>query len=201
MTPFDNRIALRQIQRSHQKITKFTTAAPKNGTVPRIITLGGDHTITLPALRAIYSHFGKVAVLHFDSHLDTWDPNIVSGNQSSYAAINHGTFLHIAHEEGLLLDGKNIHAGIRTQLESMGDIKNDKRCGFGIVYANDIDRVGVAGVIERIKSRIGKEKVYVSVDIDVLDPAYAPATYTPFSKVVVVTIVVPLRSEDGLRGS
>jgi len=125
----------------------------------------------------------------------------VSGNQSSYAAINHGTFLHIAHEEGLLLDGKNIHAGIRTPLESMGDIRNDKRCGFGIVYANDIDRVGVAGVIERIKYRIGKEKVYVSVDIDVLDPAYAPATYTPFSKVVVVTIVVPLRSEDGLRGN
>jgi agmatinase len=100
-----------------------------------------------------------------------------------------------------LLDGKNIHAGIRTPLESMGDIRNDKRCGFGIVYANDIDRVGVAGVIERIKYRIGKEKVYVSVDIDVLDPAYAPATYTPFSKVVVVTIVVPLRSEDGLRGN
>jgi agmatinase len=58
----------------------------------------------------------------------------------------------------------------------MGDLKNDKRCGFGIIYANDIDRAGVTGVVERIKTRIGKEKVYISVDIDVLDPAYAPAT-------------------------
>jgi agmatinase len=70
-----------------------------------------------------------------------------------------------------------MHAGIRTQLESMGDIKNDKRCGFDIVFANDIDRVGIQGVINRIKARIGDEKVYISVDIDVLDPAYAPATY------------------------
>jgi len=70
-----------------------------------------------------------------------------------------------------------MHAGIRTQLESLGDIKNDKRCGFGIVFANDIDRLGIQGVIDRIKARIGREKVYISVDIDVLDPAYAPATY------------------------
>ena len=69
-----------------------------------------------------------------------------------------------------------MHARIRTRLDSLGDIKNDKRCGFGIVYANDIDRVGIQGVINRIKERIGDEKVYISVDIDVLDPAYAPAT-------------------------
>jgi agmatinase len=167
---------LRQIKSSHQKITKFSTTSSKNGTIPRVITLGGDHTITLPALRALHSNFGKVAVLHFDSHLDTWDPEVLSQNQSAYAAINHGTFLHIAHEEGLLIDGKSMHAGIRTQIESLGDIRNDKRCGFGIVFANDIDRVGIQGVIDRIKTRIGEEKVYISVDIDVLDPAYAPAT-------------------------
>jgi len=177
LTPFDNRIALSQIKGSHQKITKFNTTSKQNGTIPRIITLGGDHTITLPALRAIHAHFGKVAVLHFDSHLDTWDPRALSSNETSYASINHGTFLHIAHEEGLLLDGRNMHAGIRTQLKSFGDIKNDKRCGFEIIYANDIDRIGVHGVINRIKSRIGDAKLYISVDIDVLDPAYAPATY------------------------
>jgi agmatinase len=178
LSPFDNRIALSQIKKSHHKITKFATPSSKNGTIPRIVTLGGDHTITLPALRAIHSNFGKVAVLHFDSHLDTWDPAIVSHNQSSYAAINHGTFLHIAHKEGLLVDGRNMHAGIRTQLHSLGDIRNDKRCGFGIVFAHDIDRIGIQGVIDRVKGRIGEEKVYISVDIDVLDPAYAPATYS-----------------------
>ena len=185
LTPFDNRIALRQIKSSHRKITQFSTSSPENGTIPRIITLGGDHTITLPALRAINANFGKVAVLHFDSHLDTWDPDVVSHNQSAYAAINHGTFLHIAHDEGLLIDGRSMHAGIRTQLESWGDIKNDRRCGFGIVYANDIDRLGVRRIVDRIKKRIGEEKVYVSVDIDVLDPAYAPATYALFSDVLI----------------
>lgn len=199
LTPFDNRIALSQIKQTHKTITEFKTPSTKNGTIPRIITLGGDHTITLPALRAIHSNFGRVAVLHFDSHLDTWDPEVISHNQSSYAAINHGTFLHIAHEEGLLLDEKNMHAGIRTQLESLGDIKNDKRCGFGIVFANDIDRVGIQGVINRIKERIGEEKVYISVDIDVLDPAYAPATYVSRSEFLIV--VGHLRSVDGLRES
>ena len=61
-------------------------------------------------------------------------------------------------------------------MDSLRNIKNGKRCGFGIVYANDIDRVGIQGVINRIKERIAEEKVYVSVDIDVLDPAYAPVT-------------------------
>lgn len=143
--------------------------------------MGGDHTITLPALRALHKNFGKVAVLHFDSHLDTWDPDVISHNQSAYATINHGTFLHIAHEEGLLVDDKNMHVGIRTKVESLKDIKNDKRCGFGIIHTADIDKIGIRGVINRIKARIGEEKVYVSVDIDVLDPAYAPATYILYS--------------------
>jgi agmatinase len=177
VTPFDNRIALKQIKQSHEKITTFSTSSKGNGTIPRIITLGGDHTITLPALRAVHAKFGKVAVLHFDSHLDTWAPGTVGSNESSYGAINHGTFLHIAHEEGLLLDGVNVHAGIRTPLSSSGDIRNDRRCGFGIVHANDIDRIGVAGVVQKITDRIGSNRVYISVDIDVLDPAFAPATY------------------------
>jgi len=177
VTPFDNRIALKQIRQSHEKITRFSTTSRTNGTIPRIITLGGDHTVTLPALRAVHAQFGKVAVLHFDSHLDTWDPETLASNASSYSSINHGTFLHIAHEEGLLLDNVNIHAGIRTPVSSLGDIRHDRRCGFAIVHVNEIDRIGVAGITNRIKDRIGNHKVYVSVDIDVLDPAFAPATY------------------------
>lgn len=179
VTPFDNRIALKQIKQSHEKITAFSTNSKVNGTIPRIITLGGDHTVTLPALRAVHAKFGKVAVLHFDSHLDTWAPGTVGSNKTSYGAINHGTFLHIAHEERLLLDGVNMHAGIRTPLSSSGDILNDRRCGFAIVHANDIDRIGVEGVVRKIKDRIGSTRVYISVDIDFLDPAVAPATYSP----------------------
>lgn len=87
--------------------------------------------------------------------------------------INHGTFLHIAHEEGLITN-KSIHAGIRAPvLRKKGDIRNDLRCGFEIVRARDIDRIGTAGVIQMIKDRVAT-KVYISVDIDVLDPAFAP---------------------------
>lgn len=83
--------------------------------------------------------------------------------------------MHIAHEEGLILNDSNIHAGIRAPVaRPKGDLKNDRRCGFEIVKARDIDRIGVQGIIERLKRRVGKSRVYVSVDIDVLDPAFAP---------------------------
>lgn len=141
---------------------------------PRILTLGGDHATTLSALRSIYQRWGPVSVIHFDSHIDTWDPDVLGGGISHYAGINHGTFLHIAHEEGLILN-TSIHAGIRGPLiRKKGDIRNDKRCGFEMITARDLDKLGTAGVIAKIKQRVGNSKVYVSVDIDVMDPAFAP---------------------------
>lgn len=90
--------------------------------------------------------------------------------------VNHGTFLHIAHEEGLIRN-TSIHAGIRAPLiRKKGDLRNDVRCGFDIVRARDIDRIGVDGVIQKLKERVAGTKVYISVDIDVLDPAFAPGT-------------------------
>lgn len=92
----------------------------------------------------------------------------------SYRGVNHGTFLHIAHEEGLIRN-TSIHAGIRAPVvRPKGDVRNDIRCGFNMIKARDIDRFGIHGVIERIKERVSGSKVYISVDIDVLDPAYAP---------------------------
>jgi agmatinase len=87
--------------------------------------------------------------------------------------VNHGTFLHIAHEEGLI-HNSSIHVGIRGPVVGQSDIRNDKRCGFEIIKARDIDRIGVHGVINKIKERVAGTKVYISVDIDVLDPAFAP---------------------------
>ena len=85
-----------------------------------------------------------------------------------------GTFLHIAHEEGLIRN-TSIHAGIRAPLlRSKGDKANDVRCGFDLLTARDLDRLGVQGVIEILKNRVADTNVYVSVDIDVLDPAFAP---------------------------
>lgn len=90
------------------------------------------------------------------------------------AHITPGTFLHLAHEEGLILN-TSVHAGIRAPLiRPKADLRNDLRCGFEIVTARDLDRLGVPGVLKKLRDRVGETKVYVSVDIDVLDPAFAP---------------------------
>ncbi len=178
LTFLDNTVALRDLGRAHKIVSARTANATELSTVPRIIALGGDHTTTLAALRSAHHHWGPVSVLHFDSHLDTWDPKVLGGGLSHYAAVNHGTFLHIAHEEGLILNS-SAHAGIRAPaVNKKYDWKNDKRCGFEIITARDIDKIGVAGIIDKLKARVGDTNVYISIDIDVLDPAYAPATGT-----------------------
>lgn len=162
------------------------TAAHKPGiskqgkTLPRVITLGGDHTITLPLLRSVNKAYGPVSVIHFDSHLDTWKPSVFGGAPSKQASINHGTYFYHASQEGLLANDTNIHAGIRTTLSGPSDYTNDGYCGFTRVEAREIDTIGTAGIIRKIRDRVGTtDPVYLSIDIDTLDPAFAPATGTP----------------------
>lgn len=113
-----------------------------------------------------------------DEFCSTRDPKVLGGGFSHYAGVNHGTFLHIAHEEGLILNS-SAHAGIRAPASNQKyDWRNDRRCGFEIITARDIDKIGVSGIISKLKARVGDTNVYISVDIDVLDPAYAPATGT-----------------------
>jgi arginase family enzyme len=96
------------------------------------------------------------------------------------SGINHGTFLHIAHEEGLITNS-SIHAGIRAPcLRPKGDVRNDIRCGFEMVKAREIDQIGIAGVVRKLRERVAGTKVYITVDIDVLDPAYAPGMFLLF---------------------
>ncbi|KAI1855654.1 hypothetical protein JX266_000519 [Neoarthrinium moseri] len=174
----DNTVAIKQLDKAHRVVSGRKAANTSYSVTPRIITLGGDHTTTLSALRSTHESWGPVSVVHFDSHLDTWDPKVLGGDISDYASVNHGTFLHIAHEENLILNS-SIHAGIRAPLSrAKGDMRNDLRCGFHTIKARDLDRIGAAGVISQIKERVGDSKVYISVDIDVLDPAFAPATGT-----------------------
>ena len=178
LTFLDNTVALRQLGDAHKAVSARKSNATELSTVPRIIALGGDHTTTLAALRSAHKHWGPVSVLHFDSHIDTWDPKVLGGGISHYAGVNHGTFLHIAHEEGLILNS-SAHAGIRAPaVNKKYDWKNDKRCGFEIITARDIDKIGIDGIIDKLKARVGETHVYISVDIDVLDPAYAPGTGT-----------------------
>jgi agmatinase len=138
----------------------------------RLLTVGGDHTIALPVLRAMANRHGPIAVVHFDAHLDTW-------NSYFGAAYTHGTPFRRAAEENLLDGSGCLHVGTRGPLYSSKDLTDDVELGFQIVHSHEMDDIGARGVIERIADRIADRPVYVSVDIDVLDPAFAPGTGTP----------------------
>ncbi len=139
---------------------------------PRLVTIGGDHTIALPLLRAMAGRHGPVAVVHFDAHLDTWDTYFG-------AAYTHGTPFRRASEEGLLDRTGCLHVGTRGPLYSRGDLADDRELGFQVVPSTEVDAMGVAGIVEQVRARVEGRPVYVSVDIDVLDPAFAPGTGTP----------------------
>lgn len=141
-------------------------------TCRRVVCLGGDHTIALPVLRVLHRSHGEMAVVHFDAHLDTWD---------SYfgAAYTHGTPFRRASEEGLLAKGHCVHLGIRGTIYDRLDLNDDSDLGFAIRPARAMGETRVAEVLDEVHERVGNRPVYVSVDIDVLDPAFAPGTGTP----------------------
>jgi agmatinase len=161
--PFDIGEAIRQIEDG---------AEAALGDAGHLLSLGGDHTISLPLLRAMKRRFGPVALLHFDAHLDTWDTYFG-------AAYTHGSPFRRAWEEDLLLQDHAVHVGIRGPIFDREDLVDDDRFGFGIVTAMDLETIGVHGVVERIRERVADAPVYVSVDIDVIDPGLAPGTGTP----------------------
>ncbi|WP_326947710.1 MULTISPECIES: agmatinase [unclassified Amycolatopsis] len=145
-------------------------ALQANGT--RLVTVGGDHTIALPLLRAAAKRHGPVALLHFDAHLDTWDTYFGE-------PYTHGTPFRRASEEGILDTSALSHVGTRGPLYGKRDLEEDRRLGFGIVTSGDVMRRGVDETVDALRQRIGDRPLYVSVDIDVLDPAHAPGTGTP----------------------
>lgn len=163
VNPFDIGAAVATIEAAARALTADGT---------RLVTLGGDHTIALPLLRAAHALHGPVAVLHFDAHLDTWDTYFGE-------PYTHGTPFRRAAEEGLLDQQRGLHVGIRGPLYSRRDLPESADLGFDVVHSVQLEDLGVAGVVERMRERLGDRPVYVSVDIDVLDPAHAPGTGTP----------------------
>jgi agmatinase len=161
--PFDIAEAIAAVERRARRFAEAGTP---------LVTIGGDHTISLPLLRAAASRHGPIALLHFDAHLDTWD---------SYfgAAYTHGTPFRRAFEEGLLDVDAVCHVGTRGPLYGPGDLADDRRMGFGIVTAADVMRRGADQVAADLCDRVGDRPLYISIDIDVLDPAHAPGTGTP----------------------
>src|SRR5213596_135961 len=112
-----------------------------------LLTLGGDHTIALPLLRAVSAVHGPVAVVHFDAHLDTWDTYFG-------AAYTHGTPFRRAVEEGILDTSALSHVGTRGPLYGKQDLTDDEKMGFGIVTSADIYRRGADEVADQLRQRI-----------------------------------------------
>jgi agmatinase len=163
VNPFDIRQAIAEIERGAGELADAGA---------RLLVLGGDHSIALPMLRTMHARHGPLAVLHFDAHLDTWDTYFGE-------PYTHGTPFRRAAEEGLLDSEHCLHIGIRGPLYSARDLPESAALGFATIGADQFERLGVDQVIERMRDRLGDGPIYVSVDIDVLDPAHAPGTGTP----------------------
>ncbi|TFB54242.1 MULTISPECIES: agmatinase [unclassified Cryobacterium] len=161
--PFDIAAAVAEIEAGARQLSEHAD---------RLVAIGGDHTIALPLLRVAHAQHGPVAVLHFDAHLDTWDTYFG-------APMTHGTPFRRASEEGLIDLTASMHVGIRGPLYSKDDLEDDARLGFAIVTSEFVEEHGVAAAVERIRARVGDAPLYISIDIDVLDPAHAPGTGTP----------------------
>lgn len=138
----------------------------------KLLTLGGDHTLALPNLRSVHRTHGPVAVLHFDAHLDTWDTYMG-------APYTHGTPFRRASEEGLLDLAHCMHVGIRGPLYGSEDLTDDAVLGFRILRSDDYQFRPLPDIVADIRRRLADRPVYLSIDIDVLDPAAAPGTGTP----------------------
>ena len=182
--PFDIDEAIKQIEKGSTELLQK---------VGSIVTIGGDHTIALPLLRSINKKVGgPVALVHFDAHLDTWDTYFG-------APYTHGTPFRRAREEKLFLDDASMHIGIRGPLYSTNDLKNDRELGFKTIHCDEFQTNTIDQIVKRIKDRIGNNPLYISIDIDVLDPAHAPGTGTP--EVAGMTTREILNVLRGLAGS
>jgi agmatinase len=136
-----------------------------------LVALGGDHGITLPLLRALKPRHGRLALVHFDAHVDTWPDTF--GQR-----YGHGSVFYNAIEEGLIEPRRMIQVGIRSPMERKIYDWTVER-GVTVVTAPEVHEQGPVAIAARIRDAVGDLPVYLSFDIDVLDPAFAPGTGTP----------------------
>ena len=128
-----------------------------------LLTMGGDHSVTYPILRAQAERHGPISLIQIDAHCDTWE--------ESPKRIDHGSMFYHAAKEGVLAPESSIQVGLRTM--------NDKTHGFNILDADWVHENGIAATVAKIKEVVGDAPAYLTFDIDALDPAFAPGTGTP----------------------
>lgn len=163
VNPLDIEAAIAELAKGAQHLLKRCR---------RMVTIGGDHTITLPLLRAVRERYGPLAVAHFDAHLDTRSDHLS-------APYSHSTWLRRAIEEELLVANRSVHVGLRGSVESSSEHQCDDELGFRRVFAHEVAELGASSVAALVRERAGGLPLYLSIDINVLDPAFAPAACSP----------------------
>ena len=157
-------------ERTYGQIEEMMAPLVDAGVFP--LALGGDHSITLAELRAVARRHGPLCLVQLDSHPDTWDEYF---GQKYF----HGSTFKRAVEEGLVDAGRSVQAGIRGSNYGAGDIGDAEKLGFTVVPSEDLRRLGSDGYAALVKEKVGDRPVFLSFDIDFLDPAFAPGTGTP----------------------
>ncbi len=157
------------IEDTYAKVEQTFSTFAEHNVIP--LACGGDHSITLPILRALSKKHGKLSLVHVDAHHDCWDEYF--GHK-----YNHGTVFKRALEEELIDPRRSIHIGLRGPLFSEQDYENVKRMGFSIATMQEMRESGIDQVIRRVKT-IVRPPAYLSFDIDACDPSVAPGTGTP----------------------
>ena len=128
-----------------------------------VVSIGGDHLVTYPLLQAHFEHYGQMALVHFDAHSDTWE-------YEADAPLHHGMMFLQAAREGLIDPARSVQIGMRTPNETKG---------FNVFDMNAVVDLGVGGLVDAVRSLTSGSPIYLTVDVDALDPAFAPATGTP----------------------
>jgi agmatinase len=134
--------------------------------------MGGDHSITLAELRALGPRHGPLALVQLDAHADTWEEYF---GQRYF----HGTTFKRAVEEGLLDPAASVQAGMRGSVYAAGDLDGARELGFAVVPSEELRALGPERYGELVRERVGDRPVFLSFDVDFLDPAFAPGTGTP----------------------
>lgn len=158
------------IQETYENMVEVLEPMYQKGVVP--IVMGGDHSVTLGELRAAARAYGPVSLLHFDAHTDTVD---------SYFGqkYTHGTPFRRAVEEGLIDPASSIQIGMRGSMNSVNEYDDSRKLGFEVITTDELVEMGIRALISTIKNRVKDHKVFLSFDVDFIDPAFAPGTGTP----------------------
>ena len=157
-------------ERTYGQVEEALTPLVEGGVFP--LALGGDHSVTLAELRVLARRHGPLALVQLDAHGDTWDEYF---GQRFF----HGTTFRRAHEEGLIEPEASVQAGLRGSIYGADDLESARELGFVILSCDQLRNHGPGSFASLVRERAGRRPVFLSFDIDVLDPAFAPGTGTP----------------------